>query len=296
MNKIAESVATIGYSSTEETATSGAFSSVKFAEAISSQFHNAVKKADATLKRPQDILQQLQAARPTQLITPAELTASIVHEVMQPLTTLVNNGESCLRWLDSNEPQSDRVRETVAAMISSACRVANIIRRLRALSVKGDIQREELNVNEIIEHAVALIESDVLRNSVSLRLDLSSDLPLVLGDSIQLQLVITNLLANGVQAMVSVSDRPRELVVRSQKLDLNHIGIMVKDSGTGIDPDDMDRIFDTFFTTRVDGTGIGLSLCRWIIEAHGGLIWASSDSGGGASFYFALSGIRSGTT
>jgi len=296
MQKLAEPVSINSYSSDNDAATSGAFSSASFAEAMSSQFESDVTTADkGASENAQEILQKVQAAHATQLITPEELTASIVHEVIQPLSALVVKGERCKQLLDRDEPPLDKIRAAVAAMISSACRMADIIRRLRALSVKGDIHREKINLNEIIEQAVALIESQVLRNSVSLRLNLSPDLPLVLGDSVQLQQVITNLLANGLNAMVSVNDRPRKLLIRSQKLDLNHVGVMVQDTGAGIDPADMNRLFNTFFTTRVNGTGIGLSICRWIIEAHGGLIWASSDQGRGAAFYFALPAIGSGT-
>jgi signal transduction histidine kinase len=212
--------------------------------------------------------------------------------VIQPLAAIVANGETCLLWLGRDEPELDEARASVAAMIRSALRSSNIIRRLRALSTKGDIQRLELNLNEIIEEVIPLIESDVLRNRVLLRLNLASELSLVLGDRVQLQQVIINLLVNGIQAMASVSDRPRELLIRSQQHDVNQVVVMVQDSGIGIDPVDMGRLFDTFFTTKADGTGVGLSICRSIIEAHGGLIWASGNSGRGAAFYFALPAMR----
>jgi signal transduction histidine kinase len=147
-------------------------------------------------------------------------------------------------------------------------------------------------LNEIIEEVIPLIESDVLRNRVLLRPNLASELSLVLGDRVQLQQVIINLLVNGIQAMASVSDRPRELLIRSQQHDVNHVVVMAQDSGTGIGPEDMGRLFDMFFTTKADGRGVGLSICRSIIEAHGGLIWASGNSAHGAAFYFALPAMR----
>jgi C4-dicarboxylate-specific signal transduction histidine kinase len=235
---------------------------------------------------------QAELAHVTRLMTFDELTASIAHELIQPLAAIVANGEMCLRRLGRNEPELDKARANVAAMIRSALRSSEIIRRLRALSAKGDLQRLELNLNEVIEEVIPLIESDVLHNRVLLRLNLASELSLVLGDRVQLQQVINNLLVNGIQAVASVSDRPRELMIRSQQHDVNQVVVMVQDNGTGVDPVDMSRLFDTFFTTKFDGMGIGLSICRSIIEAHGGLIWASGNSGRGAAFYFALPAMR----
>jgi C4-dicarboxylate-specific signal transduction histidine kinase len=249
---------------------------------------------DVAAKGTQDALARMQAelARVTRLKTFDELTASIAHEVIQPLAAIVANAEMCLQWLDRDEPQLDKVRATVTAMIRSALRTSDIIRRLRALSTKGDLQRRELNLNEVIEEVIPLIESDVLRNRVLLRLNLASELSLVLGDRVQLQQVIINLLVNGIQAMASVGDRPRELLIRSQQHDANQVVVMVQDNGTGVDPADMGRLFDACFTTKADGMGIGLSICRSIIEAHGGLIWVSGNSGRGVAFYFALPAMR----
>jgi C4-dicarboxylate-specific signal transduction histidine kinase len=231
-------------------------------------------------------------AHGTRLMTFDELTASIAHEVVQPLAAIVANGETCLRWLGRGEPELDEARANVVAMIRSAVRSSDIIRRLRALSAKGDVRRLVLNLNEVIEEAIAVIDSEVLRNRVLLRLNLASELSSVLGDRIQLQQVIINLLVNATQAMASVSDRPRELLIRSRQHDVNQAIVMVQDSGAGISPDNMGRLFDAFFTTKADGTGIGLSICRCIIEAHGGLIWASRNSGHGAAFYFTLPAIQ----
>jgi signal transduction histidine kinase len=240
---------------------------------------------------PMDVI-ATRRTQDTRLMTLDELTASIVHEVIQPLAAIAANGEACLRWLGRDEPQLDEARATVAAMIRSALRSSDVIRRLRALSTEGDVQRLELNLNEVIGEVISLIEPEMLRNRVLLRLDLASELSLVLGDRVQLQQVIINLLVNGIQALASVSDRPRELLIRSQQHDVNHLVVMVQDNGTGISPDDTDRLFNTFFTTKADGMGIGLSICRSIIEAHGGLIWTSGNSGHGAAFYFVLPTIR----
>jgi signal transduction histidine kinase len=217
-----------------------------------------------------------------------ELTNSIAHEVKQPLAAIIMNGETCLRWLDSEHPQIDEARAGVEAMIRSALRSCEIIGRLCALSAKFDIPRVALNLNDTLQGVVPLIEAELVRNNVSLRLDLASDLAPVLGDQIQLQQVIINLLLNGIQAMTSIIDRPRELLIRSLEHDDHQVAVVVQDNGTGIDPRHLDRLFNAFFTMKVGGTGVGLSICRSIIEAHGGRIWASRNDGYGATFHFVL--------
>jgi signal transduction histidine kinase len=293
--QMAKSVLVAGSSSVADVAIEDIYPLVHAGQDQSDRLEDVDAPIDVIVTRStQDALARMQAelAHVTRLMTFDELTASIAHEVIQPLAAIVANGETCLLWLGRDEPELDEARASVAAMIRSALRSSDIIRRLRALSTKGDIQRLELNLNEIIEEVIPLIESDVLRNRVLLRLNLASELSLVLGDRVQLQQVIINLLVNGIQAMASVSDRPRELLIRSQQHDVNQVVVMVQDSGIGIDPVDMGRLFDTFFTTKADGTGVGLSICRSIIEAHGGLIWASGNSGRGAAFYFALPAMR----
>jgi len=246
----------------------------------------------------QDVLARKRTERAyvTRPMTLDELTASIAHEVIQPLAAVVTHGDACLQWLGRDEPKLDEARANVAAMIRNALRSSDIIRRLRALSTKGDVQRRELHLNEVIAEVVPLIEPEALRNRVSLQFNLASELSLVLGDRVQLQQVIINLLFNSIQAMASVSDRPHDLLIRSQQHDVNHVVVVVEDNGTGIGLDDMDRLFDTFFTTKVDGTGIGLSICRSIIEAHGGRIWAARNIRHGAAFHFALPASRARAT
>jgi C4-dicarboxylate-specific signal transduction histidine kinase len=249
---------------------------------------------DIAAESTQDALARVRGelAHVTRLMTLDELTASIAHEVIQPLAAIVANGEACLRWLGREEHELGEARANVVAMISSALRSSDIIRRLRALSTNGDLQKLELNLNEVIKEVIPLIESDVLRHRVELRVNLAAELSSVLGDRVQLQQVVINLLVNGIQAMASVSGRPRELLIRSRPHDVNHVVVTVQDSGTGIDPNHIDRLFNAFFTTKVDGMGMGLCICRSIIEAHGGLIWASGNSGYGAAFHFALPTIR----
>jgi signal transduction histidine kinase len=217
-----------------------------------------------------------------------EFTASVAHEVNNPLAAIIINGQTCLRWLGDEKPQLERARKGVAAMIGNALRLSDIICQLRALCTKTDVQRIALNLNEVIEEVVQLMEPEVRRNRVLLRLDLASDLPAVLGDRVQLQQLMINLLINGIQAMTSVSERPRELLVRSHQQRPSEVVVVVQDNGKGIDPYHFDRLFSAFFTTKAGGTGVGLTICRSIIEAHGGRIWASHNSGYGAAFHFAL--------
>jgi signal transduction histidine kinase len=162
------------------------------------------------------------------------------------------------------------------------------VRRLRALSRKTEIQKVVLDINELIEDVMALVQQEVLRNKVSLRLELAPTLPAVLGDRVQLQQVIINLIVNGMEAMASVTDRSRELVVRSQLDDGGEVLVAVEDSGIGIDPENANKLFNAFFTTKPSGMGMGLSICRSIIENHGGTLRASRNAGPGATFQFAL--------
>ena len=223
-----------------------------------------------------------------------ELTASIAHEVKQPLATIIMNGETCLRWLDRDQPQIDKARASVTGMIRSARRACEIIGQLCALSAKSDIPKIELDLNGILRDAMTLIEPELVRSKVSLRLDLARDLAPVLGDQIQLQQVVINLLLNGIQATASVTDRPRQLLVRSLPQDSGQVAVVIEDNGTGIDARHLDRLFNAFFTTKVGGTGIGLAICRSIIEAHAGHIWASCNDGHGATFQFTLPVLLSG--
>jgi signal transduction histidine kinase len=219
--------------------------------------------------------------------TLGQLTASIAHEVNQPLAAIVTNGEACLRWLGRQPPEVDEVRGAVESMISDGRRASDVISGLRALSRKTDPQRARLDINGVIEDVVLLVQREVLNHRVVLRLELAPGVPPVLGDRVQLQQVIMNLVINGLQAMAAVTDRPRDLTIRSQRRD-NEAVVEVRDSGVGIDPADMGRLFGAFFTTKGDGMGMGLSICRSIIEAHGGRIWASHNDGAGATFQFTV--------
>jgi two-component system sensor kinase FixL len=241
--------------------------------------------------RTQEALHQAQVelAHVTRVTTLGELTASIAHEVNQPLAAVVTNGEACLRWLGHDAPQLGEVRDAVGRMIADGKRASNVIVRLRVLSRKGDSQKVALDLNEVIEEATLLVRPEVVGRQVAVWMDLAP-LPAVLGDRVQLQQVVINLVINGVQAMAAVTDRARELRIRSRH-EADHVVVGVQDSGVGIGGDDSKRLFDAFFTTKPEGMGMGLSICRSIIEAHGGRVWAASNAGPGATFQFELPAI-----
>jgi PAS domain S-box-containing protein len=241
-------------------------------------------------KRAQEKLHQAQAelAHVTRVTTLGELTASIAHEVNQPLAAVITNGEACLRWLGNERPDLAEARGAVARIIRDGNRASEVIQRLRALTKKTDPHKTPLDINDVVYDVVALVQREVLSHRVRLRFDLDADLPPVFGDRVQLQQVIINLMMNGIEAMAGVTERPRELLIRSRRHEGGHVLVAVQDSGIGIDSEHVDRLFTAFFTTKTDGMGMGLSICRSIVEAHGGEMWASLNDGPGATFQFTI--------
>lgn len=231
---------------------------------------------------------QMELAHVARVMTLGELAASIAHEVNQPLAAIATNGEVGLRWLDREIPDLAEVRAVVGDMVSSSRRASEIIHRLRALARKTETQKFALDINDTISEVIPLVQHEVISHRVSLRLDLVPTLPTVLGDRVQLQQVIINLIVNGMEAMASVTGRTRELVVRSQLDDSGQVLVAVEDVGVGIDPENGNKLFAAFFTTKANGMGMGLSICRTIIENHGGRLWASRNAGPGATFQFTL--------
>jgi len=231
---------------------------------------------------------QTELAHVARMSTLGELTASIAHEVNQPLAAIVTSGDASLRWLDSTPPDMEGVRRGVTRMIRDAKRASDVVRRLRSLAKKDGLRKAPLDLNELVEDAVFLIQREVRHHQVLLGLDLAPDVPIVLGDRVQLQQVVINLLMNAIQAMAEVIDRPRKLIVQSRRQDCRGLIVTFRDSGPGIDPEYEAQLFNAFFTTKPDGMGMGLSICRSIIEAHGGRIWASRNDEGGATFQFTL--------
>jgi PAS domain S-box-containing protein len=229
---------------------------------------------------------QAELAHVARMATVGELTAWIGHEVNQPLAAIVTNGGACLRWLAQGT--LDEARSSVGSMIRDAQRASEIIRSIRALAKKSEPEKAPLRINDVIGDVVRLVHREVLRHGASLRLELAPTLPPVLGDRVQLQQVIINLVLNALQAMASVTDRRRVVLIRSQRRDDGRVVVAVADTGVGIEAKSMDKLFNAFFTTKPSGMGMGLSICRSIIEAHGGQISAANNPGPGATFQFTL--------
>jgi len=231
---------------------------------------------------------QMELARATRVTTLGELTASIAHEVNQPLAAVVNAAAACRRWLDGGTPNLDEARSAVDWIVNEGNRASEVIRRVRALANKTDIEKVPLDVNDVAREVISLVQRELVSNQVSLQMGLAPALPTILGDRIQLQQVIINLVMNGIEAMQSVTDRPRELVIRSRQDETKQVLVSVADCGVGISAENADRLFNAFFTTKSSGMGMGLSICRSIIEAHGGRLWATASLPYGATFQFTL--------
>jgi C4-dicarboxylate-specific signal transduction histidine kinase len=216
------------------------------------------------------------------------LTASIAHEVNQPLSGIVTNASTCLRMLATDPPNVDGARETARRTIRDGNRLSDVITRLRALFSKKETTIESLDLNEAIREVIALSLSELQRNRVILRTKLADDLPLVTGDRVQLQQVVLNLLRNASDAMSPVNDRPRHMVITTEREEGDRVRLNVQDAGVGLDPQAMDRLFEAFYTTKNEGMGMGLSISRSIIERHHGRLWAAPNDGPGATFSFSI--------
>jgi C4-dicarboxylate-specific signal transduction histidine kinase len=216
------------------------------------------------------------------------LTASIAHEINQPLSGIVTNASTCLRMLAADPPNVDGARETARRTIRDGNRASDVITRLRALCSKKETTIESLDLNEAIREVIALSLSELQRNRVILRTELADDLPLITGDRVQLQQVVLNLLRNASDAMSAVDDRPRHMVITTEREEGVRVRLTVQDAGVGLDPQAMDRLFEAFYTTKNDGMGMGLSISRSIIERHHGRLWAAPNDGPGATFSFSI--------
>jgi PAS domain S-box-containing protein len=241
-------------------------------------------------KRAERALQTAQAelAHVTRVTTLGEMSASIAHEVNQPLGAIVTNAESSLRWLSHQPPEIGEAVAGIRQIIQDAHRASAVIRRIREFSKKADPEMTRLDINEVVEEVVTLLRHEALRHGVTMELELEWGLLPVLGDRIQLQQVIINLAVNGMQAMATVCDRERVLLMCTQRRQSHRVLVAVEDVGVGIERENVDRLFSAFYTTKHDGLGMGLSVCRSIIEAHGGRVWGSPNVGPGMTFQFTI--------
>src|SRR6267142_6878196 len=239
--------------------------------------------------RAEEALREARAdlARVNRVNTMAELTASLAHEVNQPISATVTNAEACLRWLAGDTPNLEEARTAAMGIMKDGKRAAEIISRIRLLFKKGTPQRELLDVNEVVREMIVLLRSEVARYYISVRTELAADLPKVMGDRVQLQQVIMNLISNSIDAMKDV-DRTRELAIKSRRAENEQLMVSVSDTGVGLPPQQANLIFDAFFTTKVHGTGMGLSISRSIVASHNGRLWAAHNSPRGASFHLIL--------
>ena len=267
----------------------------------------ALKRAKAELKQVNDELERRVVQRTTQLRQTSEalretqaelahvnrvtamghLAASISHEVMQPIAAGINGAQAALRWLSAEPPNLAEVREALGYAVNEGNRAVDVIGRIRALIKKAPPRKDVFDINEAILEVVGLTRSEAIKNDISVQTQLTEGLPRIQGDKVQMQQVIVNLIINAVEAMSSVGEGSRQLHISSGK-DVGGVLVAVRDSGPGLSPASFERLFDAFYTTKAEGMGMGLSICRSIVETHGGRIWASPDFGQGATFRFTL--------
>ena len=268
------------------------------------------KQAKAEIKRLNDELEQRVIERTSQLMlasdalreaqaelahvnrvtTMGQLAASIAHELNQPLTAAVTNAHAALRWLGLQPANLAEAREALASIVDDGKRAGDVIGRMRALIKKAPPRKDGLDINEVILGVCALTRGELAKNGVSLQTQLADGLPLTQGDRVQLQQVMLNLIMNAIEAMSAVSHGSRELLIGTSTDASGAVRITVQDSGPGLNPETFDRLFDPFYTTKANGMGMGLSICRSIVEAHDGRIWASPTTGSGSTFHFILPG------
>jgi C4-dicarboxylate-specific signal transduction histidine kinase len=278
-----------------------AFSSVGL---VISRLMSRIRKRTAQLKQTNEQLRaemaerrradeayykaQAELAHVTRIMTMGELAASIAHEVNQPIAAAVTNANTCMRWLAAGTPNIEEARAAAMRIVKDGTRAGEIISRIRLLFKKGAPERELVHINEVIREMIVLLRSEAMRYSISVQTELAADLPQVIGDHVQLQQVMMNLMINSIDAMKDV-DGTREIAIKSQRAENEQLQVCVSDTGAGLPPHQVDQIFNAFFTTKTHGTGMGLRISRSIVETHGGRLWAADNSPRGASFYFTLS-------
>jgi C4-dicarboxylate-specific signal transduction histidine kinase len=233
---------------------------------------------------------QAELAHVNRMTTMGQLAASIAHELNQPLAAAITNAYAALRWLGLQPANLEEARQSLASIVDDGKRARDVIDRTRALIKKAPPRKDGLDINEVILGVCALTRGELAKNSVSLQTQLADGLPLTQGDRVQLQQVILNLVMNAVEAMSGINQSSRELLIGTSADESGALRITVQDSGPGLNPETFDRLFDPFYTTKANGMGMGLSICRSIVEAHDGRIWASPTAGPGSTFQFILPG------
>jgi C4-dicarboxylate-specific signal transduction histidine kinase len=243
---------------------------------------------ESTRRERQHRQMQTELAHSNRIATIGQLIASIAHEIKQPLAAIAASGDAGLRWLSREAPDIEKAKQSIARMTKDARRAADIMDRLRGLAKKQATQKELLDLNAAILDVTALTQGEAVKNGVTIRTRLASDLPRVHGDRVQLQQVISNLIVNAIQAMSSLGDSPRNLEVSAESAAQDGVSVCVRDTGPGLRPESYSRLFEPFYTTKPDGMGMGLSICHAIIDDHGGRLWASANEPRGAVFQFTL--------
>ncbi|HET6142319.1 MAG TPA: ATP-binding protein [Candidatus Acidoferrales bacterium] len=240
-------------------------------------------------KRAEDRLRKAQSelAHANRVTTMGELAASVAHEVNQPIAAAVTNANTCLRWLMRDQPDLEEARAAAMRIVKDATRAGEIINRIRLFFSKSAQQWELTDVDEIIRGMIALLRDEAIQHKISFRAELATGIPKIMGDRVQLQQVMLNLIMNGIDAMKDV-DRPRELIIKTQRTKNDQLLVSVSDTGVGLPEQNADQIFNAFFTTKAQGIGMGLSISRSIVEMHGGRLWAEKNAAGGAIFLFTL--------
>lgn len=231
---------------------------------------------------------QAELARLSRVLTMGELTASIAHEINQPITAVVTNGHACLQWLSATPPNLEKVQQSAESIIQDGTRAGAVVTRIRALFRKEEPVKNWVDVNEVIQELVEFLRHEASSRGISIRTDLSSAMPEIKADRVQLQQVILNLVVNAMDALNEATTAAKEVVIRSRKQGTNEVLLVVEDCGAGIRSETIDKIFDPFFTTKPNGIGMGLSISRSIIESHNGRLWASPNRSGGAILQFTL--------
>jgi signal transduction histidine kinase len=268
---------------------------------VASWVSSSKKKSEEALKETRDQLEarvsertaalmktQSELTHLSRVLSMGELTASIAHEIKQPLTAVVSHGDACLEWLSSEPPNLDKARHTVERIIHEGTRAGAVLSRIRALFKKDNPSKNWIDINELIQDLMALLRDESLRRRISIRTELGSNLPKVEVDRVQLQQVVLNLVMNGMDAIVSANGKEKILLIKSRKASEQEISVMIEDTGVGLTAESADKIFDTFFTTKAQGIGMGLSISRSIVESHEGRLWATPRPGGGTIFQFTV--------